>query len=460
MKNPSQTSVSLQFLGAAGTVTGSKHLLKTPDMNILVDCGLFQGLKALREKNWQPFPFPPENIDVILLTHAHLDHTGYLPALIRNGFKGKIIMTPPTKSIAELILLDSAKLQEEDAEFANKRGFSKHHPALPLYTEDDVLKTLQMFTTLFEDEWHTLSDNIKFRFQRNGHILGASFIEMDCFGKRIVFSGDIGREHSPTLPPPDKPLKADFLVMESTYGNRLHPTMPATEQLAPIVNEALSSGGSILIPSFAIGRAQDLMALLTELEVTHRIPEVAVYLDTPMGRDATEIFYRNPHWHILDKGHISEISKNVRLVQKMKETTEVIRDRTPKIVIAASGMLTGGRVLHYLAHFLKDTRNTILMSGFQAAGTRGRALLEGAQEVKMYGQYHRVRCRIRELTTLSGHADQGELIRWAGDIKNTPEKVFLVHGEPDALDTFRVRLHDAYGWNVIVPELGQEEVLF
>jgi len=248
--------------------------------------------------------------------------------------------------------------------------------------------------------------------------------------------------------------------MESTYGDRLHPQMSAAEQLASLVNKALSFGGSILIPSFAIGRAQDLMSLLTELENHHKIPNVPVYLDTPMGRDATDIFLRNPHWHKLDQNKTKAILKNVRMVQKMQETTEVIRDRTSKIIIAASGMLTGGRVLHYLAHFLKDTRNTILLAGFQAAGTRGRSLLDGAQEIKMHGSYHKVHCSICELTTLSGHADQAELVRWVGDIKNTPEQVFLVHGEPNALNTLRVRLHDVYGWNIKVPNLGQEEILF
>ena len=456
----SNTSVRLKFLGAAGTVTGSKHLLQTPELNILVDCGLFQGIKPLRELNWQPLSFPVGDIDYIILTHAHLDHCGYLPVLIKSGFKGSIIVTPPTAELVKLILLDSAKLQEEDAEHAKKEGYSKHNPPLPLYTQDDARHTFGFFQYNEDEEWITLSENIRFRFRRNGHILGSCFIEMDCYEKRIVFSGDLGRQSSIMFPPPLTPEKADFLLVESTYGNRLHPVTPAEDELVKVINDAMHKGGTLLIPSFAVGRAQELMLMIHNIKKSNRIPDVPVYLDTPMGESATEIFCKFTKWHKVEVEDCPSLFANIRMVKKLDETYRIIDNKQRKIVIAASGMLTGGRVLHYLKAYVGDRKNTILLVGFQAEGTRGRALHIGAHEIKIHGNYYTVISEVSEVDSLSAHADQGELLEWIGAIKNKPEMIFTVHGEADATYAFANKIRDTFGYQVKIPVLGEEVELF
>ncbi len=453
--------VKINFLGAAGTVTGSKHLLQTPEMNILVDCGLFQGLKPLRNLNWEHLSFPPEAINYVILTHAHLDHCGYLPKLVKSGFKGSIIMTPPTADLAKLILLDSAGLQEEEAEYARRKGYSKHENPQPLYTQEDVHHALGLFQYQEDNEWVVLSDNIRFRFKRVGHILGACFVEMDCYGRRIVFSGDIGRQASVLFPPPLRPEYADFLLMESTYGNRLHSKVPALDQLAEIINECYQRKGNLLIPSFAVGRAQELMVLIEQLKRTDKIPDIPVYLDTPMGEEATEILRKFPDWHKIPRTECDSFFVNIRMVKKLDETFNIIEhNKQPKIVIAASGMLTGGRVLHYLKEYIGNEHNTILLVGYQAEGTRGRALHAGSHELKMHGQYFNVVAQIRELDTLSAHADQGELLNWISGLKQKPERIFIVHGESDAAYAFSNKIRDVFGFNSIIPSLKQEVILF
>ena len=452
--------VHITFLGAAGTVTGSKHLLQTPGLNILVDCGLFQGIKPLREMNWDQFSFPPQAINFVILTHAHLDHCGYLPALVKQGFKGSIIMTPPTAELAKLILLDSANLQEEDAKHAKENGYSKHENPLPLYTQEDVHHTLGHFQYQNDEEWIVLSSDIRFRFRRNGHILGSCFVEMDCYGRRIVFSGDLGRQNSVLFPPPLEPDRADFLLIESTYGNRLHSKTPAIDQLGDVINECMNRDGNLLIPSFAVGRAQELMVLIHELKKSHRIPNVPVYLDTPMGEQATTILEHFPQWHKLDPKGCNAIFEEVKMVKKLEDTFNLIKNKERKIVIAASGMLTGGRVLHYLKDYINHERNTILLVGYQAEGTRGRALHEGTHELKMHGKYFDVRAQVRELDTLSGHADQSELMKWVGAIRNKPERIFIVHGESDAAYAFSNKIKHVFGYNTLIPSLRQDVVLF
>lgn len=453
-------NVSLRFLGAAGTVTGSKHLLKTPGLNILIDCGLFQGLKPLRMLNREPLAESVENIDIVILTHAHLDHSGYLPVLVKQGFNGRMIMTPPTKDYTVIILNDSARLQEEDADTANKEGFSKHHPALPLYTEEDVKNTIGLFETLEDNVWMQLSADIRFRFLRNGHILGSCFIEMECFGKTIVFSGDIGRQDTPTLSEPLRPDKADFLIIESTYGNRLHPNVDPGDELKHIILDTFQKKGNLLISSFAIGRAQELMVLINKLKSSRQIPEIPVFLDTPMGTKATNVMMKYPEWHHLTEAECIDILENVEKVEKLNQTYEVIFSSGTKIIIAASGMLTGGRVLHYLKKYLKDPKNVILLVGYQAEGTRGRALKEGAHELKIHGNYYNVKAEIREMISLSAHADQSELLAWMGEIKSTPAKIFIVHGEPDAAYTFALKIRDTFGWETKIPSLNEEVTLF
>ena len=453
-------TISIQFLGAASTVTGSKHLLKTPELNILVDCGLFQGIKSLRLKNREPLPVPISEIDLLILTHAHLDHCGYIPLLVKLGFNGKILMTPPTRDLTEIILRDSAKIQEDDAERANRERFSKHSPALPLYTEKDVENALDLFETHNDNTWQTISPNIKFRFVKNGHILGSSFVDMICYEKRIVFSGDIGRNNAEILDAPSILEEADFIIMESTYGDRTHSVIPAKDELADVINETIHNKGNLLIPSFAVGRAQELMHLVNQLKKENRIPHIPVFMDSPMGADATEILQKYPQWHKLTPKECKAVCKDIDIIRDFKDTLEIIKLKSSKIVIAASGMLTGGRVLEYMKHYMGDVKNTILLVGYQAEGTRGRALKEGSGELKIYGRYYTLKANIREISSMSAHADQLEMIVWLKRFSKMPSKIFLVHGEPQAQEVFRVKIQDELKTEVIIPQLNEEFNLF
>lgn len=452
----SNSKINIHFLGAAGTVTGSKYLIELPQTRILVDCGLFQGIKRLRELNWSQLPVEASDIDVVLLTHGHLDHTGYLPRLFKMGFKGDVWGTPPTLDIAEIILRDSAKLQEEDAKRANEEGFSKNNPAKPLYTTEDVEYSLSFFKPKEDGQWHTLSENVAVRFRLSGHILGASFIELKVDGKLLVFSGDIGRPNDPLLYDPEKPDAADILFLESTYGDRLHSDEDMMEKLAKIVNETSEKDGNLIIPSFAVERAQLLMFMLWKLRAHKKIPaNIPVILDSPMGANALSVFRKYPKWHKLTDADVDEMTQNTRIVRSFKETWEIIDSPAPKIVIAGSGMVTGGRVLTYLQQYIDRPETTVLLAGFQAEGTRGRQLQSGTDEIKFYGKYHPVRARIEILDGLSAHADKNELLDWVSGIDPSPEKVYLIHGEPQSLDMMRVKLKDTYGWDTEVPELYQ-----
>jgi metallo-beta-lactamase family protein len=448
--------MKLQFLGAAGTVTGSKHLLKTSKGNVLIDCGLFQGLKSDRLKNREPFPEPVKDIKYILLTHAHLDHTGYLPLLVKEGFKGQIICTGPTRDLAYIILKDSAHIQEEDAEMANKHGYSKHTPALPLYTQEDVEKTFHLFRTIEELQWMDLFSDFKIRFHRNGHILGSCFIEIASEGKTIVFSGDIGRTQSDMFDAPSPLQKADILIMESTYGDRVHNSVSGMEQLAYIVNKVLHKKGNLLIPSFAVGRAQELMLMLNKLKDQKKIPDIPVYLDTPMGANATEVYLKYRSWHKLSEKECKRFTSSIKVVKDYKQTLKISSLPGSNIIIAASGMLTGGRVLTYLKKYINDERNTILLAGYQANGTRGRALQEGSHELKMQGEYVPVKASIAQINTLSAHGDQIEMLTWITGFTGQPKKIFLVHGEPNALEVFRTKLQTVMESEVVIPKEGQE----
>ncbi|HTB33090.1 MAG TPA: MBL fold metallo-hydrolase [Bacteroidia bacterium] len=452
--------ISIKFLGAASTVTGSKHLLKTPGKNILIDCGLFQGIKSLRLKNWEPLPVQVDQIDTVILTHAHLDHCGYIPLLVKSGFKGDILMTAPTRDLVEIILRDSAKIQEEDADRANKYGYSKHKPALPLYTTADVEKSLNQFKTHTDKEWISLSPDIRFQFLKNGHILGSCFIEIACYGKKIVFSGDIGRKESELLASPEIIESADYLVMESTYGNRLHSNENAMDELSDIINSTIHRKGNLLIPSFAVGRAQELMHMILQLKRELNIPDIPVYMDSPMGADATEILNRYPEWHKLTAEDTRQLHDNITIIRDWHDTQKVIEKKGSKIVIAASGMLTGGRVLEYLEHYIENKKNTVLLVGYQAEGTRGRALREGVHEIKMYGKYYKVLAKVSEMSALSAHGDQQEMIDWIKQFKQKPSRIFLVHGEPLAQETFRVKINDELGIDTIIPLQNEEYILF
>lgn len=449
-----KNKIEIQFFGAAGTVTGSKYLIKTNDKNILVDCGLFQGLKKLRLLNWDNLPLNVANIDIVLLTHGHLDHVGYLPRLVNQGFAGPIWGTIPTLDIAKIILEDSARIQEEDAERANAEGFSKHKPAKPLYNTKDVEKTLPLFRPQELDKWIEIDKEIFCRFRYNGHIIGATFIELKIGKKIIVFSGDIGRDQDLLMYPPQKPEKADVILIESTYGNRLH-LNNAEERLIEIINNAASNKGTVIIPSFAVERAQTLMYLLWKLRKKGVIPNLPVYMDSPMGSTVLDIFEKYPDWHKLPMEECKEMVKDIRQIRTIQETYKLAASEQPKIIIAASGMASGGRVLTYFVQYLGKPSASILLVGFQAEGTRGRALLEGAEEVKLFGKYFPVNAKIENIEGLSAHTDQKGLIGWMSELKQRPEHIFIVHGEPQAADALRVKIKDTYGWNCEIPALNE-----
>lgn len=450
MKN----NMKIHFLGTAGTVTGSKYLIETQDKNILVDCGLFQGLKELRLLNCESIPFNVAKIDMVLLTHGHLDHVGYLPRLVGEGFSGEIWGTEPTLEIAKVILEDSARIQEEDAERANAEGFSKHKPAKPLYDTKDVKKTLPLFRPQQLDKWIEIDKEIFCRFKYNSHIIGATFIELKIQNKILVFSGDIGRSNDLLMYPPQKPEAADILFIESTYGDRLHPNH-SEKQLEEIINAAAKMNGTIIVPGFAVERIQMLMYLLWQLKKKGKIPAIPIYMDSPMGRNVLDIFHHNTSWHKLPADQCTEMCRDIKLIKTMQETLKLATDKSSKIVIAGSGMASGGRVLTYFQQFLGDPSATILLVGYQAEGTRGRQLLEGAKEIKLYGKYYSVKAKIENVEGLSAHADQKGLIDWMSQLKKKPEKIFIVHGEPQSADALRVKIKDVYGWDSVIPSLNE-----
>lgn len=448
--------LSLKSLGAAGTVTGSKHLLTLGGHRILIDCGLFQGLKNLRDLNWTPLPISPRDIDAVILTHAHLDHCGYLPRLVREGYRGKIYATPATRDIAELILMDSGHLQEKDAEFLNRHELSRHQPALPLYTVHDAQNAVEHFSTVEFDKTVRLSNGAWFRFHRAGHILGAAWVEMAWGGHRIVFSGDIGRYGDPLMPDPARPVEADYVMIESTYGNRIHDKTDPEDALRTVVERTIKRGGTLIVPAFAVGRAQELLYYFWKLKQTGGLRDVPVFLDSPMAIDATGLMGRHPEDHRLDLESCKKVFGIAHYTDDVEASKAISSSHVPKIVISASGMATGGRVLHHLKAFAPDPRNTILLAGFQAAGTRGRSLQDGAKELKIHGTWIPVNAEVAHLDMLSAHADADELMRWLSGFPHPPRKVFIVHGEPEASEGLRVRIGRELGWASVVPRLDQE----
>lgn len=448
--------MKVKFIGGAGTVTGSKTLIESNGIRILIDCGLFQGLKPLRDLNWDPLPVLPSTIDFVLLTHGHLDHCGWLPRLVNQGFSGKIYCTSPTKDITKLILLDSAKIQEEEAKNANEGKYSKHEIAEPLYNLEQVEKVFPLFRVIKTNEPIPLDAQIEAVYTNAGHILGACSIALTLENKTLVFSGDIGRDDDVLLYPPTKPKKADYVFLESTYGDRIHPKTDTKLELEMYINNAVDKGGTIIIPSFAVERAQTIMYLLWQLREEDRIPNIPYIIDTPMGINALNIFSNNQKWHKLSSEECAEMSKMFSLVSDYQETMEVIYDEQPKVVIAASGMLTGGRVLSYLEQYIILPQTTVIIVGFQAEGTRGRKLLEGAKKIKIHGQYYPVKAKILEIQGLSAHGDQNDLLNWLSELENKPTRVFLVHGENEPLDELRIKVHEKYGFDCKVPLIGQE----
>ncbi|WP_378187640.1 MBL fold metallo-hydrolase RNA specificity domain-containing protein [Aquimarina sp. W85] len=447
--------IKIHFLGAAETVTGSKFYIETSQKKILVDCGMFQGIKKLRELNWSTLPIDPSTIDIVLLTHGHLDHTGYLPRLLQQGFKGEIIGTAPTLAITEIILRDSAKIHEEEAQKANKEGYSKHESAQPFYTMTQAEQTIKLFKKKEEGIWYTLSPNIKYRLNYNGHIIGATYIELDIHGKLLVFSGDIGRKNDILLKNPKQPQWADFLFLESTYGNKCHPEENIEEKLITLIKDTITNQGTLIIPSFAVERLQTLMFLLWTLYKKNKIPNISIYVDSPMGNSVTSLFERFADWHKIPLSELRTILDHIHIVTSFRDTWKVIDNPHPKIVIAGSGMVTGGRVLTYLKQLIDKPNTSVLLVGYQAESTRGKQLQDGAHEIKIFGKFIPVKAKIFHDQSLSAHADQAELLDWISNIKNIPEQVFLVHGEATALDSLRVKIKDIYNWEVTIPSHNQ-----
>ncbi len=452
--------LKLKSLGAAGTVTGSKHLLECDGSRLLIDCGLFQGLKNLRELNWEPLPISPRDIDAVILTHAHLDHSGYLPRLVRDGFKGKIYATEATKDVAELILKDSGHLQEKDAEFLNRHHLSKHSPALPLYGVRDAERAIEHFSTVGFDKTIRLPNGTSLRFHNAGHILGAAHAEVHWGGRRIVFSGDVGRYGDPLFPDPvsTSEKNPDYIMVESTYGNRVHPEGDPAEALAAVIERTIKRGGTLIIPAFAVGRAQELLYYLWTLKEAGRLDSVPIFLDSPMAIDATDLMGRHAGDHRLDRETCRKAFSIARCTDDVEASKAISANRFPKIVISASGMATGGRVLHHLKAFGPDPKNTVLLAGFQAVGTRGHSLQQGAKDLKIHGMWVPINAEVAQIDMLSAHADSNELMRWLSGF-NQPKRVFIVHGEPDASEALRVRIERELSWLAVVPRQEQEFVL-
>ncbi|MDQ6532103.1 MBL fold metallo-hydrolase [Flavobacterium sp. LHD-85] len=448
--------MKIKFLGGAGTVTGSKTLIETNGKRILIDCGLFQGLKSLRELNWDPLPILPSTIDCVLLTHGHLDHCGWLPRLMAQGFTGKIYCTSPTRSIAKLVLLDSAKIQEEEANRANKEQYSKHKRAEPLYTIQEAQTVTSFFKVVQPNTPVIVADDITAFFENAGHIIGACSITLILEGKTLVFSGDIGRDDDVLMFPPTKPILADYVFLESTYGNKLHPDLDVKKVLETLINNAIEENGTVIIPGFAVERAQSVMFLLWQLKTEGRIPNIPYILDTPMGANALRVFLENLQWHKLSDNNCREMSKMFTIVSEFEETMRIIANPQPKVIIAASGMVTGGRVLSYFEHYIGFDETTVIFVGYQAEGTRGRRLLEGADEIKIYGNYYNVRAKIFQIEGLSAHGDQKDLLNWLSALKNTPKCIFLVHGENLPADELRIKIQNQYHFKSNVPLMGNE----
>lgn len=447
--------LTLTSLGGAGTVTGSKHLLGLDGKRILIDCGLFQGLKNLRELNWGPFPVDPRSLDAVVLTHAHLDHSGYLPRLVREGFRGPVFASAGTFDIAKLILTDSGHIQEKDAEYANRKGFAKHKPALPLYGVEDAERALDLFSTIPFGEPRRLPGSATVTLRRAGHILGAATVTIEWGDKRIVFSGDLGRYDDAMMHDPEPVPEADYIIIESTYGNRQHDPEDSTEMLGRVVERTIGRGGTVVIPAFAIGRAQALLHHFWMLKNAGRLDSTPIYLDSPMAINASDLLCAHLDDHKLPPGVCRALCEVATYTRSVEASKEITTSPFPKVVISASGMATGGRVLHHLKAYVSDRRNTILFSGFQAAGTRGRAMLQGAKEIKIHGQWLPVEAEVAELPMLSAHADSNELIRWLGGFRAAPTRVFVVHGEPEASEALATRIDRELGWDAVVPRIDQ-----
>lgn len=445
----------LRFLGATGTVTGSKFLLETAAARVLVDCGLFQGYKQLRLRNWRPLPVAPAEIDCVVLTHAHLDHSGYLPLLARNGFDGPVFATAATGDLCRYLLPDAGFIHEKDAELANRYGYTRHHPARPLYTRRDAENCLRLFETVDFHDPVQVAEGVEARYSRAGHIPGAASVLLNAGGRRVLFSGDLGHGNSGIMPPPDPPPDADHVIVESTYGNRRRDRSDPEAALADVINRTFERGGTVIVPAFAVGRTQLLLHHLNRLVQAGRIPRAPIHLDSPLAINATNVFADHPDDHRLTPDQAEAACALPRYVQDPEESKVLDRDPRPKIIIAGSGMATGGRVLHHLKVYAPERRNTIMFTGFQAGGTRGATITAGAEQVKIHGAWWPVRAEVVNLEMLSAHADGDEIVDWLSAMPAPPRATFVVHGEPDASDALRLQISERLGWPVTVPENDQ-----
>ena len=477
--------LTVTFLGAARTVTGSKYLLDTGKARVLIDAGMFQGLKELREKNWQDLPVPASSLSSIVLTHAHLDHCGYLPRLVLQGFRGRVFCTAGTRDLCRIVLPDSGRIQEEDAANANRHGFSKHSPALPLYGETDAFRAVSLLQPVGYERAIPVADGVEVDFLSAGHLLGSAYVRVRTAGLTILFGGDLGRYDRPVLPDPVPVAEADYLLVESTYGDRVHERDDDGDHLASVIRETAERGGKLIIPSFAIGRVEELLYWIGRLEQQKRIPVLPVFLDSPMALEALaryserlneldpelqpesrdekaphdETAHDSPARRRERAGQERRVcafcTERFRAIESSAESKQLTQSAMPAIVISSSGMATGGRVLHHMKAALPNPRNTVLLVGFQAAGTRGRQLLNGAPSVTIHGQQVPVQCRVGRIESMSAHADSSEILRWLGGFERPPVRTFLVHGETAPMDALAGTIREKLGWSVHTPELGE-----
>ena len=447
--------MKLAFLGAAGTVTGSKTLVTVDGKQLLVDCGLFQGYKNLRSMNWEDFPFDPGQLDAVVLTHAHLDHSGALPLLVKRGFRGPVFATPSTIDVCGVLLPDSGRLQEEDAEYANRRQRSKHTPALPLYTEEDADRALRQLRPLPFDERAGSIAGMGLRLRPAGHILGASSAELTAGETTVLFSGDLGRPDDLIMRAPAPIAHADYIVAESTYGDRLHDASNAELLLAQVIQRTAARGGIVVIPAFAVGRAQSLLYAIYRLKQRAEIPDLPIFLNSPMAIDMTDIYHRHRSEHRLSVEECRGMFQVATMVRSTEESRALVARRQPAVIVSASGMATGGRVLHHLKALAPDPRNAIVFAGFQAGGTRGGRIVAGEPSIRIHGEDVAVNAEVVSLPGMSAHADAQQIVQWLKTAPKTPRGIFLNHGEPAPADALRQRIERELGWPASVPRLGQ-----
>lgn len=445
--------MKLTFLGATQTVTGSKYLIEYSHKKILIDCGLFQGHKELRLRNWETFPVNPSSIDAIILTHAHLDHSGYIPLLVKQGFKGKIFCSNATLDLCKILLPDSGYIQEEDAARANRYNYSKHTPALPLYTKEDAENSLKLFHPVTFGKPHHIKEDLHFTLSRSGHILGSAFITLAAGKKTIVFSGDLGRLHDKVMVDPAKIQEADYIVIESTYGNRLHTKTNPIQELGEIINKTIAGGGSIIIPAFAVGRAQSILYYLYELKSKGQIiKDIPIFLDSPMAISATALLYKYKNEHRLTEQLCNEVCDVATYVRTVDDSKKLDHLTMPCVIISASGMATGGRVLHHFKYFIGDSKNAVVFAGFQAGGTRGDRMLRGEKEIKIHGEFYNLEAKVYNLENVSAHADYEETLNWLNNFRKAPIKIFVTHGEAEASASLKTKIEERFCWNVELPK--------